>query len=70
MERQKKAGWGAKVIEHLAEKVGISIRNVERRVAKLKEKCLLKRIGSCKTGHWKIEIESLKDISGDGIKDG
>jgi ATP-dependent DNA helicase RecG len=56
--------------EALAEKIGISTRNVEKRIADLKEKGILKRIGSRKSGCWQINIESLKNISGDGLKDG
>jgi predicted HTH transcriptional regulator len=56
--------------ESLAEKVGISIRNVEKRIADLKQKRILIRIGSRKSGCWEIDRESLKSITGDGIKDG
>jgi hypothetical protein len=35
----------------------------------LKEKGILKRIGSRKSGCWEIDMELLKNISGDGIKD-
>lgn len=56
--------------ESLAEKVGISIRNVEKRISDLKEKGILQRIGSRKAGYWQIDIESLKNIPGDGVKDG
>ena len=55
--------------ETLAAKVGISIRNVEKRISELKDKGILKRIGSRKSGHWEIHIESLKNIFSDGIKD-
>ena len=56
--------------EVLAEKVAISIRNVEKRIADLKQKGILKRIGSRKAGRWEIDMESLKNIPGDGVKDG
>jgi predicted HTH transcriptional regulator len=56
--------------EALAEKVGISIRNVEKRITDLKEKGILKRIGSRKSGCWEIDMESLKNITADGLKDG
>ena len=56
--------------EALAEKVGISTRNVEKRIADLKEKGILKRIGSRKSGCWEIDTESLKNISGGGLNDG
>ncbi len=41
-------------LEALAEKVGISVRNIEKNIARLKEEGLLKRIGSRKTGYWEI----------------
>ncbi|MCK4745116.1 winged helix-turn-helix transcriptional regulator, partial [Candidatus Parcubacteria bacterium] len=34
--------------------VGISSRKIEENIAKLKQKNLLKRIGSAKGGYWKI----------------
>ena len=34
--------------------IGISSRSVEKHLAKLKERELLKRIGSAKGGHWEI----------------
>jgi ATP-dependent DNA helicase RecG len=48
--------------EALAEKVGISVRNTEKNIAHLKEEGLLKRIGSRKTGYWKIESNDIQAI--------
>jgi ATP-dependent DNA helicase RecG len=51
-------------LEVLAEKVGIAVRSIERNIAILKEKGILDRIGSRKTGYWKIgtdELDSLKE---------
>ena len=38
----------------LSEKIKISLTAVENNIAKLKEKDILKRIGSDKTGYWEI----------------
>lgn len=38
----------------LAEQVGVSGRNVEVNIKKLKERGILIRCGSPKSGHWKI----------------
>jgi ATP-dependent DNA helicase RecG len=38
----------------LSEKIGISIRTIERNIAGLKEKGLLVRIGSDKAGYWQV----------------
>jgi predicted HTH transcriptional regulator len=38
----------------LSEKIGISIRNIEKNIAKLKEKGLLTRVGPDKNGYWKL----------------
>ena len=42
----------------LAQKVGISQRKVKENLRKLKEKGLLKRIGSAKRGYWEIVVVS------------
>jgi len=42
----------------LAQKVGISQRKVKENLRKLKEKGLLKRIGSAKKGYWEIVVVS------------
>jgi len=47
-------------IEALSEKVGISVRNIEKNIARLKEEGLLKRIGSRKTGYWEIESTDIQ----------
>jgi ATP-dependent DNA helicase RecG len=49
-------------LEVLAEKVGIPLRSVERNIAILKEKGILDRIGSRKTGYWKIETNELEAL--------
>jgi ATP-dependent DNA helicase RecG len=41
-------------IEKLAESVDITTRSIERNISILKEKGLLKRIGSDRTGYWKV----------------
>lgn len=41
--------------EELVEKIGISISAIDKNIVKLKEKGLLKRIGSDKKGYWKVE---------------
>lgn len=38
----------------IAEKINLSQRGVQKIFAKLKENNLIKRVGSDKTGHWKI----------------
>lgn len=43
----------------LAKQVGVSSRNVEVNIKKLKERGILIRCGSPKSGHWKIIIENL-----------
>ncbi len=48
----------------LSEIVGISRRKIESNIAKLKEKELIKRVGSDKGGYWKI-IE-IRDIANEG----
>lgn len=39
----------------LAEAVGISIKGVEKQLAKLKANGKIRRIGPAKVGHWEIE---------------
>ena len=59
--------------EALAEKVGISARSIEKNIAELKEKGILKRVGFRKSGYWEVEsnkIGALKSYTGDGIKGG
>jgi ATP-dependent DNA helicase RecG len=41
-------------VNELAEITGISTRAVEKHIANLKEKELLKRIGPDKGGHWEV----------------
>jgi predicted HTH transcriptional regulator len=43
-------------IERLAEKLGITIRSTERNISRLKEKGLLERVGSDRTGYWKVNL--------------
>ena len=45
-------------INELAEITGISTRAVEKHIANLKEKELLKRIGPDKGGHWEVMDQS------------
>jgi len=45
----------------LAEKIGITKRGIEKNIAKLKEKGLLIRIGSDKTGYWEVEDQTESD---------
>ncbi len=40
--------------EKLAEKLNISIATVKRRIKKLKDEGVLTRVGSDKTGYWKV----------------
>ena len=47
-------------IERLAEKVGISVRNIEKNIARLKEEGHLKRIGSRKTGYWEVKSNEIQ----------
>jgi ATP-dependent DNA helicase RecG len=55
--------------EGLSEKIGISINGIEKNIAKLKAKGLLKRIGPDKTGYWKVE-NWVKEDEKDGVKYG
>ncbi len=41
-------------MEKMAEKVDITTRSIERNISQLKEKGLLKRIGSDRTDYWEI----------------
>ena len=41
-------------IQQLSEEVQIITTAVENNIKKLKEKCLLKRVGSPKGGHWEV----------------
>jgi ATP-dependent DNA helicase RecG len=38
----------------LSEKIGISVRKIKENIAKLKNMGLIERIGSEKSGHWKV----------------
>ncbi len=40
--------------DEISVKTGITVRGVEWNLAKLKQKGLLKRIGSTKAGHWEV----------------
>ena len=40
----------------LAEQTGKAISTIERRIKKLKEQTLVKRIGAKKTGHWEVHL--------------
>jgi ATP-dependent DNA helicase RecG len=42
-------------LEILAQKAGIPLRSVERNIAELKERGILRRIGSRKTGYWDVK---------------
>ena len=41
-------------IPQIADKLGLTTRAIEKNIAKLKQKGLLKRIGPAKGGYWKI----------------
>lgn len=41
----------------LAEQTGKALSTIERRIKKLKEHKLLKRVGAKKTGHWEVNLE-------------
>ena len=41
-------------IPELAEKIGVTERSVERNIQKLQEKCLIRRVGPAKGGHWEV----------------
>ncbi|MBQ6685708.1 MAG: winged helix-turn-helix transcriptional regulator, partial [Firmicutes bacterium] len=38
----------------ISDSLSISLRSVERIIQKLKEKNMIQRVGSKKTGHWKV----------------
>ena len=40
--------------EQLSDLLNINLRNTKRNIERLKEKGLIKRVGSRKTGHWEI----------------
>ena len=40
--------------KEIAEKIGLSLRAVEKQLAKLKHDGIIKRIGPDKGGHWEI----------------
>ncbi len=44
------------ILETLAERVGVPLRSLERNISALKEKGILKRIGSRKTGYWEVKM--------------
>lgn len=44
--------------QELAEILGISSRAVEKQIANLKDKGLLKRVGPDKGGYWKVDQEN------------
>ena len=48
-------------IEKLAESVGRAARSIERNISLLKEKGLLERIGSDRTGYWKVTIGKIRE---------
>ena len=43
--------------EEIAKKLKITIRTVERNISILKEKGIIERIGSCKTGYWNFNVK-------------
>ena len=48
--------------KELADEIGISQRKIKENIAKLKEKGILQRLGSSKTGHWEIiQNKNMKD---------
>ncbi|MEA3343092.1 MAG: winged helix-turn-helix transcriptional regulator, partial [archaeon] len=40
--------------KYLSSEIGISERKIKENIRKLKDKCLLKRIGPDKGGHWEV----------------
>jgi ATP-dependent DNA helicase RecG len=57
----------------IAEKINIYIRNIENNIKVLKELGLIERIGSKKTGYWKIIYNNVLEndtVNNDGINDG
>jgi len=51
-------------IEKLAECIGITTRSIERNISLLKDKGLLERVGSDRTGYWKITPEGEQILRG------
>ncbi len=47
-------------IKELSEEIGVSTSTVDRKIEKLKEKGALERVGSKKTGYWKLNIKSAE----------
>jgi ATP-dependent DNA helicase RecG len=48
-------------IEKLAESVGITARSIERNISILKDKGLLERVGSDRTGYWNVTAGIKKE---------
>ena len=48
-------------IEKLAESVGITTRSIERNISILKDKGLLERVGSDRTGYWNVKVGNKKE---------
>ena len=48
-------------IEKLAENVGITARSIERNISILKDKGLLERVGSDRTGYWNVKAGIKKE---------
>ena len=44
----------------LAEKTGLSVSGIEKNIKELKQKWLIRRIGSPKGGHWEITDQTIK----------
>jgi ATP-dependent DNA helicase RecG len=51
-------------IEKLAESLGIAARSIERNISLLKEKGLLERVGSDRTGYWNVTAEGTQILRG------
>lgn len=45
----------------LAEKTGLSVSGIEKNIKELKQKWLIRRIGSPKGGHWEITDQTIKN---------
>ena len=43
--------------DELSEILSINLRNTKKNIEKIKEKGLIKRVGSRKTGHWEVMKE-------------
>ena len=50
-------------IERLCEKTGLSITTAKREIAFLKKSGYLERIGSLKTGYWKVKSCFTRSVS-------